>query len=274
VYRSRRQRKEDEANEKIELLARISGLSKNGFQPTKKFALADDLDEIRYECYKLQRESNLKKSTKLMQKVMVSVTAFVEMANSKFDPFSLQLDGFSKAILMSINEYDDIFEQLHHKYSGRSKLPVELQLLFGFGSAAIFHHASNALKSKVPSGSRSSGSSGSSGSSAHAPVSTGLMDMMKMGGGGLGFGSSGTGGNNSSNMSPMAPMTPASAHSASGPLMKGLSVSAPLPALQSAQTEGAPAKRRAMKGPSGGAAPSMFLDPGKNSIMETLSGMM
>ncbi|CAM9888293.1 unnamed protein product, partial [Phaeothamnion confervicola] len=81
VYRSRRQRKEDEANEKVELLTRISGLSKNGFQASKKLTLKDDLDEIRYECYKLQRESNLKKSTKLMQKVLVSITAFVEMAN-------------------------------------------------------------------------------------------------------------------------------------------------------------------------------------------------
>jgi len=108
----------------------------------------------------------------------------------------------------------------------------------------------------------------------------GLMDMMKMGSGGLGFGGSNSGANNNmaqntqnaqnSQNSQITQMTQM-AQSASGPLMTGLSVSAQLPP---ASTDGAPVKRRAMKGPSGGAAPSMFLDPGKNSIMETLSGMM
>ncbi|CAN0470182.1 unnamed protein product, partial [Phaeothamnion confervicola] len=123
-----------------------------------------------YECYKLQRESNLKKSTKLMQKVLVSITAFVEMANKRFDPFSLQLDGFSKSILMSIGEFDDIFEQLHHKYSGRSKMPPELSLVFAFSSAAVFHHASNCLKVKGKGGDAGRGSSSSSLSSPTAAM--------------------------------------------------------------------------------------------------------
>jgi len=77
----------------------------------------------------------------MMRQVLVSVTTMIEMGNSYFNPFNLRLEGFSKNMMLSINDYDDCFDQLHHKYSGRSSMGPEMQIMFTFLSAAVFHHA-------------------------------------------------------------------------------------------------------------------------------------
>ena len=62
----KKKRKEELLHEKVEMLTRIANLSKNGFTTTKQWDVKDDIDEIRYECYRMQRESNSKKSMKIM----------------------------------------------------------------------------------------------------------------------------------------------------------------------------------------------------------------
>ena len=55
---------------------------------------------------------------------------------------------YQKAI---INEYDDIFEELHEKYKGDSKMSPELRLLMSLaGSAFMFHLTNTLFKSSIP----------------------------------------------------------------------------------------------------------------------------
>jgi hypothetical protein len=82
-----------------------------------------------------------------MNKILISTTTLIEMGNKKFNPFNMNLDGFSRSIMMTASDFDDIFEQIHHKYSAKSRVPPEIQLVFAFSSAAIFHHAGNCVKS-------------------------------------------------------------------------------------------------------------------------------
>lgn len=177
----KKKRNEELMQEKVEMLTRITNLSKNGFSTTKKWTMKDDIDEIRYECYRLQRESNTKKSIKMMRQVLVSITTMVEMGNAYFNPFNLRLDGFSKNMMLSLSDYDDCFDQLHHKYSGRSSVGPEMQIMFTFLSAAVFHHAGNAINQKEEPAKKSSSS----------PMSS-MMGMMGMLGG-LGGGVGGSG---------------------------------------------------------------------------------
>jgi hypothetical protein len=201
--RSRRNNSRDLQNEKIELLARITGLNRSGYPSTKKFTVKDDLDEIRYECYRLQRESNLKRSTKFMQKGFVSMTAFLEMLNQTYDPFRVNLDGFSKSIMLSIDEYTEIFEDIHHKWTGKSRFPPELHLVIAFVSSAVFHHAGNCMKDNMKSSNKKTTPTTTQGATAtpgtQGPAAPDLASIAKMlstmssaaggGGGGSGMGS-------------------------------------------------------------------------------------
>ncbi|CAM9106663.1 unnamed protein product [Ectocarpus sp. 12 AP-2014] len=121
----------------------------------------------------MQRESNSKKSIKIMRRVLVTITTLVETGNAYFNPFNLRLDGFSESMMLNLDDYDDCFEQIHHKYSGRSSVGPEMQILFTFMSAAIFHHAGNAI------GSNRSGASGNKNKPSANPMSS-VMSMMGM----------------------------------------------------------------------------------------------
>ena len=48
---------------------------------------------------------------------MAAVTG-LEFLNNKFDPFSVNLDGWSESVNESIFDYDEIFEELYAKYGG------------------------------------------------------------------------------------------------------------------------------------------------------------
>ena len=55
---TRKKRKEEIMQEKIEMLTRISNMSRMGFTATRKWSMKDDIDEIRFECYRMTRENN------------------------------------------------------------------------------------------------------------------------------------------------------------------------------------------------------------------------
>lgn len=148
---TRKKRKEEIMQEKIEMLTRISKMSKQGFTATKRWTLKDDIDEIRFECYRMTRESNSKKSVKSMQHILITVATIVEFANNIVNPFNLKLQGFSKNMMLTVSDYDDSLEELHHKWSGRTSIGPEMTILFTFVTSAVFHHAGNVMNSPAPS---------------------------------------------------------------------------------------------------------------------------
>ena len=43
-----------------------------------------------------------------------------EFLNNKFDPFDIKLDGWSEAVNENVDDYDDVFGELHEKYGCNS----------------------------------------------------------------------------------------------------------------------------------------------------------
>ena len=75
----------------------------------------------------------------------------VEFLNTKFDPFDAKLDGWSESVHEGINDYDDIFEELHEKYKSKSKMAPELRLMLTLGGSAFMFHLTNTMfKSSLP----------------------------------------------------------------------------------------------------------------------------
>jgi hypothetical protein len=68
--------------------------------------------------------------------------------NSRYDPFAIKLDGWSEQVNENINDYYDIFEELHYKYKATGKkMAPELRLFVSLsGSAFMFHLTSRMFK--------------------------------------------------------------------------------------------------------------------------------
>jgi len=75
----------------------------------------------------------------------------LEFLNNRFDPFDVKLDGWSEQINENIDDYDDIFAELHDKYKSKATMAPEIKLLFQLGGSALMVHMTNSMfKSSMP----------------------------------------------------------------------------------------------------------------------------
>jgi len=75
----------------------------------------------------------------------------IEFLNSRFDPFDINLDGWSEQVNENITDYDEIFGELYEKYKSKASMAPELKLLFQLGGSATMVYMTNTMfKSSMP----------------------------------------------------------------------------------------------------------------------------
>ena len=138
----------NELNEKKEIIYQLDRLESKGFKVPFKFNMNSDLEEMRTEYNRLIREKELDGSVRFQQKMLMAFISGTEYMNSRYDPFAIKLDGWSEQVNENINDYDDIFEELHYKYKATGKkMAPELRLFISLsGSAFMFHLTSRMFK--------------------------------------------------------------------------------------------------------------------------------
>ena len=138
----------NEINEKREILYQLERLESKGFKLPFKFNMNSDVEEMKSEYNRIVREKEMDGSVRFQQKMLMAFVSGAEYMNTRYDPFSVKLDGWSEQVNENINDYDDIFEELHYKYkSSGKKMAPELRLFMSLsGSAFMFHLTSRMFK--------------------------------------------------------------------------------------------------------------------------------
>jgi hypothetical protein len=138
----------NEINEKREIIYQLDRMESKGFKIPFKFNMNSDIEEMRTEYNRLVREKELDGSVRFQQKMLMAFISGTEYINGRYDPFSIKLDGWSEQVNENINDYDDIFEELHYKYKATGKkMAPELRLFISLsGSAFMFHLTSRMFK--------------------------------------------------------------------------------------------------------------------------------
>jgi hypothetical protein len=144
-------RMETEMNEKREILYQLERLESKGYKLPRKFSVQSDLEEMRAEFHRVLREKEVDASVRFQRKMLMAFVTGIEFLNTRFDPFEVKLDGWSEQVHESINDYDDIFEELHDKYKGAGKkMAPELRLLMSLSGSAFMFHLTNSMFKKSP----------------------------------------------------------------------------------------------------------------------------
>ena len=143
--------KEELLREKFKYLRKLEDLEQKGITLTKKYSMESSLAEMKGEYETHLEERERRNSVKFQGKMLMSVITGMEYLNNKFDPFDLKLDGWSEQVNENIDDYDEIFSELHDKYKSKAKMAPELKLLFQLGGSAIMLHMTNTMfKSAMP----------------------------------------------------------------------------------------------------------------------------
>lgn len=149
--RFREKSREEINNEKTEMLYQFDRMEKKGFKIPKKFSMESSLDDMKSEFDRIKKDKEVDTSVAFQRKMMLAFTTGVEFLNNKFDPFDVKLDGWSENVHESIDDYDEVFEELHNKYSSKSKMSPEMKLIMMMGGSAFMFHLTNSMfKSSMP----------------------------------------------------------------------------------------------------------------------------
>ena len=114
------------------------------------FTLDSDYDEIEDEYETALEDKRKKDSIKLQGWWFMTFINSLEYANSAFNPFDLNLDGWGEQVNEDIDSYEEIFSELYEKYKG-GKLAPEISLLLRIGfSGAVLNFSNKALSTAAP----------------------------------------------------------------------------------------------------------------------------
>jgi len=122
------------------------GLIKNN----PHFTMESAYDEVEDEYETALEDKRKKDSVKLQGWWFMTAVNSIEYANSAFNPFDINLDGWGEQVSEDIDSYEEIFSELHDKYKG-GKLSPEISLLLRLGfSAAMVNFTNKALSTATP----------------------------------------------------------------------------------------------------------------------------
>tara|TARA_R110002072_G_scaffold227133_1_gene384036 strand:- start:381 stop:1778 length:1398 start_codon:yes stop_codon:yes gene_type:complete len=143
--------REELLKEKFKFLRKLEALEKKGINLTKKYSMDSSLDEMQGEYEMIMSEKEKSNSMKFQGRMLMACLTGIEFLNNKFDPFDIKLDGWSEQVHENVDDYDEIFAELHDKYHSKAQMAPEIKLLFQLGGSALMIHMTNTMfKSSMP----------------------------------------------------------------------------------------------------------------------------
>lgn len=136
---------ENDIEKKNELLFKIYKMQKKGIDFGRTYDTGDRIEVLETAINNKLREKETETSVKFYRKLLLGVATGLEFVNTKFDPFGIKLDGWKDSLYDTIDEYDEILEELHEKYKTKWKAPPEIRLVFALASSAFMFHLTSSM---------------------------------------------------------------------------------------------------------------------------------
>ena len=138
-------------DEKADLLNKITRLAKKGLHTSSRLTAYSDIEEIRTEYKRLTYAIEVDRAIRFQRRILVACVTGLEFLNKRFDPFDLQLDGWSESVMENQDDYDTVFEELYAKYNAKVNVAPEVKLIMMVGGSAMMFHLTNSMfKAAMP----------------------------------------------------------------------------------------------------------------------------
>ena len=134
--------------EKMDMLMKLDDLRSRG-HVIRDFDLTSKLLDMKKETFRIQRMMEIKASLKFQQKMLIAVVSAIEYGNKTFDPFGINLNGWSENVFENVEDFNNVFERLYEKYRKRGEMLPEIELMLTLAGSAFMFHMSNQLFKSV-----------------------------------------------------------------------------------------------------------------------------
>src|SRR5210317_2140089 len=137
--------------EKADLLNKLTRLEKKGVSVNKRLNMYSSVDDIRTEVKRITYGIEVDQSIKFSRRMLVACVTGLEFLNKRYNPFEIQLEGWSESVMESVEDYDTVFEELYVKYRNKVNVAPEVKLIMMLGGSAMMFHLTNSMfKAAIP----------------------------------------------------------------------------------------------------------------------------
>lgn len=137
--------------EKSDLLNKLSRLEKKGFSVNRRLNAYSGIDELRSEVKRITYSIDVEQSLRFSKRMLIACVTGLEFLNKRYNPFEIQLDGWSESVMENSDDYDGVFEELYVKYRSKVNVAPEVKLIMMLGGSAMMFHLTNSMfKSVMP----------------------------------------------------------------------------------------------------------------------------
>ena len=137
--------------EKADLINKLGRLEKKGFTVNKRLNAYSNVDELRSEVKRITYSIDVEQSIRFSRRMLVACVTGLEFLNKRYNPFEIQLEGWSESIMENVDDYDGVIEELYAKYRSKISVAPEIKLIMMLGGSAMMFHLTNSMfKSVMP----------------------------------------------------------------------------------------------------------------------------
>jgi hypothetical protein len=137
--------------EKSDLINKLGRLEKKGFSVNKRLTAYSNIDELRSEVKRITYSIDVEQSVRFSRRMLIACVTGLEFLNKRYNPFEVQLEGWSESVMENVDDYDGVFEELYVKYRSKVSVAPEVKLIMMLGGSAMMFHLTNSMfKSVMP----------------------------------------------------------------------------------------------------------------------------
>jgi|TARA_B110000240_G_scaffold196578_1_gene249112 hypothetical protein len=137
--------------EKSDLINKLGRLEKKGFTVNKRLTAYSNVEDLRMEVKRITYSIDVEQSVRFSRRMLVACVTGLEFLNKRYNPFEIQLEGWSESVMENVDDYDGVFEELYVKYRSKVNVAPEVKMIMMLGgSAMMFHLTHSMFKSALP----------------------------------------------------------------------------------------------------------------------------
>lgn len=137
----------DEEVERVQLLAKVFRMQKQGVEFSKPVGSDTTTEELRAEIHRVTEDREKDAGLKFSRRLLLAMVTGLEYANERFDPLGVRLQGWSEQFMTNVEEYDPVLSKLHEKYNTKLNAPPEVEMLtMLLGSMFMYHLTATLFK--------------------------------------------------------------------------------------------------------------------------------
>jgi len=137
-------------DEKADLMNKIGRLEKKGFSVNKRLTAYSPVDELRAEVKRVMYSIEVDQSVRFSKRMLIACVTGLEFLNKRYNPFDLQLEGWSESVMENQDDYDTVFEELYVKYRTKMHVAPEVKLILMLGGSAMMFHLTSTMMKSLP----------------------------------------------------------------------------------------------------------------------------